>query len=131
MYKFSEYLADRGFSQEQPILVQLPGLNMVQQAQLDMKLHNNAIANQTFGTQSSQLSTDKGWKQSFIDIIQGRQTNPEIIRQTIDSIERDMDSHRNRLSDEKTGSNAWHRAWISVYEKWLQKLHTLGEFNGT
>lgn len=131
MYKFSEYLADKGFSQEQGILAQLPGLDMVQQAQLDMKLHDKAVVNQTFGSQGQQLVVDKGWKQKFIDIIQGREKNPESIQQTIDSIESDLESHRGRLSNRKTGSSAWHEAWIAVYTQWLQKLHqTLGVFNG-
>jgi hypothetical protein len=125
MYRFSEFLADKGYSQEQSVLLQLPKLDMVQQAQLDMKLHNDAIVNRTFGSQSQQLATDKGWKQRFIDIIQGKETNPEIIRQTIDNIEVDLESHRNRLSDRRTGSSAWHQAWIAVYEQWLQKLHQL------
>ena len=118
MYKFSEYLAD----QEQAILSQLPGLDMVQQAQLDMKLHNNAIANRTFGVDGSQkLASNKVWKQKFIEIIQGTETNPEIIRQTIDNIEDSLESHRNQ----DIGIPAWNDTWITVYEQWLRKLHQL------
>lgn len=125
MYKFSEYLANKGFSQEQAILSQLPGLDMVQQARLDMKLHNHAIANQTFGSQGQELAADKNWKQKFIDIIQGSERNPEIIQQTIDNIESDVESHRGRGSNRTTGSSAWHEAWIAVYMQWLQKLHQI------
>lgn len=132
MYKFSEYLADKGFSKEQAILSQLPRMDMVQQAKLDIQLHNDAIANQTFGLQGQQLVSDKGWKQRFIDIVQGKEHRPEIIQQTIDNIENDMESHRDRISNKKTGSSAWHEAWIAVYEQWLIKLQQLlGEFNGT
>ncbi len=128
MLLFKQWLLET----EQPVLAQLPHLDMVQQAQLDMKLHNDAIANRTFGPQGQQLADDKGWKQKFIDIIQGRETNPAVIQRTIESIENDLESHQGRLSDSKTGSAAWHQAWITVYTQWLQKLHQiLGEFNGT
>lgn len=131
MYKFSEFLVNKGFSKEQAILSQLLHMDMIQQAKLDISLHNNAIANQTFGLQGQQLNIDKGWKYKFIDIIQGKETSPETIQQTIDNIENDMETHQGRISNKKTGSSAWHEAWIAVYKQWLTKLQQLlGEFNG-
>lgn len=131
MYKFSEFLVNKGFSKEQAVLSQLPHMDMIQQAKLDISLHNDAIANHTFGLQGQQLNVDKGWKYKFIDIIQGKETSPEIIQQTIDNIENDMKTHQGRISNKKTGSSAWHAAWIAVYKQWLTKLQQLlGEFNG-
>ena len=132
MYKFSEYITNKGYAKEQVVLSQLPHLDMVQQAQLDMSLHNDAIANKTFGSQSNKLANDKVWKQEFINIIQGNENNPSIIQQTIDNIKNDLASHQNRFSDNKTGSDAWHLAWINVYKKWIKVLQQkLGAFNGT
>jgi hypothetical protein len=133
MHRFRDYLAKReGYSQEEDILARLPQMNMIQQAQLDQSLHQDAVAKGSFGQQSGMLSQDTAWKQQFIDIVQGKERRPEIIRQTIDIIRRDMRSHMNRNPNAKTGSNAWHRAWATVYQQWLEHLETLlGAFDGT
>lgn len=125
MYTFREYLADK----EQAILSQLPHMDMVQQAKKDMELHT--MTQGDFGYQGKQLVDDKVWKQHFIDIVQGKQRNPEVVSQTINKIEQDLASHE-RPADKKTGSDAWNQGWIAVYKQWLVKLHQiLGELNGT
>jgi hypothetical protein len=126
MHRFSDYIAAReGYSHEEPILSQLPSMDIVQQALLDKKLHQDAVGKGSFGSQSSTLSHDTDWKQKFIDIVQGRERRPEIIRQTIDIIRRDMQSHLGRVPNAKTGSDAWHRSWSVVYQKWLNKLNQI------
>jgi hypothetical protein len=133
MHRFRDYLAKReGYSQEDDILARLPSMDVVQQAMLDKSLHQDAVEKGSFGQQSGTLAQDTAWKQQFIDIVQGKERRPEIIRQTIDIIRRDMRSHLNRTPNVKTGSNAWHRAWAAVYQQWLDKLATIqGAIDGT
>ncbi len=126
--RFREYLE----SQEDQIISQLPYMNMVQQANLDQELHQDAINKGSFGQHSNALSKDINWKQVFTDIIQGKEQRPEVIRQTMDAINRDMQSHKNRIESVKMGSQSWHKAWVQVYEQWLEKLkNILGAIDGT
>lgn len=114
------------------VLSRLPTLDMVQQARLDMQLHDDALARNTFGRQGQFLKSDQSWKKKFIDIVRGEERSPEVIRQTINNIGRDLDTHRGRAESEKTGSADWHKAWIAVYGGWLEKLHQiLKEIDGT
>ncbi len=126
MYCFREYV------NELDIISQLPQLSPIQQVQLDISLHNDAVNKGTFGRQSSLLSNDSLWKHKLAEIFQGKEKNPEVIKQTIDIVEKDLNSHLGRPSSSKTGSLAWHQAWINVYQGWLRQLQAiLGALNGT
>lgn len=131
MLRFSDYLAEKqGYPNEELILSQLANMSLIQQALLDKKLHTNAI--QSGGFDSEQLSQDQHWKDRFIEILRGKVYDPETIVQTINIIKRDMKSHKNRNPSMKTGSAAWHSAWLQVYQNWLSHLENiLGALNGS
>jgi hypothetical protein len=129
---FWEYIQTASFPNERPLIAKLSKMTPVQQVQLDISLHNDAIKKNAFGHQSNQLLFDTQWKKRLIQIFQGAEKNPEIINQTIDIIGKDIDSHRNRSPNEKTGSSDWHNAWIAVYGNWIKQLQSiLGALHGS
>lgn len=120
MYRFAEYLS-KHYPQEAFVLKQLPRMDPIQQAQLDIELHRQAINTGQLGHQNV-LQTDQTWKQRFIDIMQGKESRSIIIQQTIDIIRNDLASHQGRQNNPLTGSELWHDAWIQVYRNWLNLL---------
>jgi hypothetical protein len=125
MYHFYEFLINKD---EIDLINRLPYLDPVQQAKIDIFLHKDAIQKGTFDKYNYLLGNDIGWKYKVIDIFQGKETDPKIIKQTIDIIRKDINSHMNRGDSRIIGSNNWHKVWIGVYEKWLD---ILGEKDGT
>lgn len=130
MHSFKEYLKNQEYSNEQEILSKLPNLNLVQQVQLDIALHNDAISKNTFYNQNRNLATDSLWKENLISIFQGKLNDPILIKKIIALLYRDIETHK-RSGNPITGSEIWHKTWIHVYSGWLNKLKTiLGAFNG-
>jgi hypothetical protein len=117
------------FSDTQAILDRLPSMDFEQQAELDKKLHNMAVNNNTFGMiGSSKLLSDKGTKTDFERILAGNR-DPNLIRLTISKLRDDQKDHAVYITQypdtEKTGNRAWHMAWMNVYERWIRWLNKL------
>lgn len=116
MHSFREY------AQEQDLLTQLPHMDPVQQAQTDIALHQDAINKGSFAGHNTELDNDTSWKSKFIDILQNKEQNPQVIQQVIAKIKQDIQTHLGRISDEKTGSQNWHQTWVNIYQNWIKTL---------
>jgi hypothetical protein len=120
-------LNKQGYSHETNILDLLPRLNPIQQVKIDIALNMNGI--DAFPGHSNLLVSDSQWKQKLIPVFQGKEKNPQVIQTLIGVVKNAIQSHKNRASNQLTGSAAWNQTWIHVYNQWLKKLHNLGEFN--
>lgn len=123
---FSDYLAQKGFSHETNILNILPQLQPLDQLNLDIKLNMNNI--DAFPNHRDLLISDSEWKKKLIPVFQGKEKNPTLIKTLIRVVHNAINSHKNRASNQLTGSAAWNKTWIKVYNQWLNHLHKiLGE----
>lgn len=120
---FSDYLANKGYSNEKDILWLLPRLDKVQQVEMDIKLNNNGM--DVFPKHKSLLSSDIGWKKQLIDVFQGGVDDPNLINSLIQVVKRGIASHKNRVSNQLTGSDRWNETWVQVYRQWLEELNKL------
>ena len=122
---FSNYLANKGYSNEKDILWLLPRLDKVQQVEMDIKLNNNGM--DVFPDSKSLLSSDIGWKKKLIDVFRGSVNDPNLINSLVKVVKRGIASHKNRVSNQLTGSDRWNETWVQVYHQWLKELYKLGE----
>lgn len=122
---FSDYLANKGYSNERDILWLLPRLDKVQQVEMDIKLNNNGM--DTFPQNKSLLNSDIGWKKQLIDVFKNGTNDPNLVKSLIAVVKRGTASHKNRASNQLTGSARWNETWIEVYNQWLKELHKLGD----
>lgn len=120
---FSGYLAKQGFSHETNILKILPELQPLDQLNLDIKLNMNNI--DAFPDHKDLLISDSAWKKKLIPVFQGKERNPNLIRTLIGVVKNAINSHKNRVSNQLTGSAAWNKTWIKVYEQWLHHLYKI------
>src|SRR3990167_6734431 len=101
----------------------LPNMNPVTQAKVDMELHKRAIAGDNFSPKDEGfLASDMGLKRRVIDAFNGRDKD---VKSIISGLRRDIGIHRQYLDsppDPVTGSHDWHRLWIDIYTKWIDKL---------
>lgn len=122
---FSDYLANKGYSNEKDILWLLPRLDKVQQVEMDIKLNNKGM--DTFPAHKSLLTSDINWKRRLIDVFRNGSADPELVKSLIAVVKRGIESHRNRVSNQLTGSDRWNETWIEVYKQWLKELYKLGD----
>lgn len=120
---FSDYLANKGYSNEKDILWLLPRLDKVQQVEMDIKLNNNGM--DVFPRHKSLLSSDIGWKKQLINVFRDGINDPDLINSLIQVVKRGIASHKNRVSNQLTGSDRWNETWIQVYKQWLEELNKL------
>jgi len=120
---FSDYLANKGYSNEKDILWLLPRLDKVQQVEMDIKLNNNGM--DVFPKHKSLLSSDIGWKKQLINVFRGSVNDPDLINSLIQVVKRGIASHKNRVSNQLTGSDRWNETWVQVYRQWLEELNKL------
>lgn len=120
---FSDYLANKGYSNEKDILWLLPRLDKVQQVEMDIKLNNNGM--DIFPDSKSLLSSDIGWKKQLINVFKGGVNDPNLINSLVQVVKRGIASHKNRVSNQLTGSDHWNEAWVQVYKQWLEELNKL------
>jgi len=120
---FSDYLENKGYSNEKDILWLLPRLDKVQQVKMDIKLNNNGM--DVFPKYKSLLSSDIGWKTQLIDVFKGSVHAPNLINLLIQVVKRGIASHKNRVSNQLTGSDRWNETWVKVYRQWLEELNKL------
>jgi|SRR5581483_8109435 len=124
---FSDYLRQKGYSNEDNILKILPQLSPVEQVKLDIKLNMNGI--DAFPGSSHLLVNNSRDKEGLIPIFQGKVKDTNIIRRYIDVVKQSKQSHMHRASNQLTGSHDWNNMWIKVYDQWLKVLYNLlGEY---
>jgi len=127
---FSDYLRQRGYSNENDILKLLPQLDPVDQVRLDMQLNMNGV--DTFPSSSHLLVTNSKDKAGLIPIFRGKVKNPQTIKYFIGVVNDSKKSHQQRAANQLTGSHAWNDTWIRVYDQWLKRLYKLlGEIHGS
>jgi hypothetical protein len=120
---FSDYLANKGYSNEKDILWLLPRLDKVQQVEMDIKLNNNGM--DVFPKHKSLLSSDIGWKKQLINVFRDGVNDPDLINSLVQVVKRGIASHKNRVSNQLTGSDRWNETWVQVYKQWLEELNKL------
>jgi len=118
-YQFADFV------HEHDLLRLLPTLDTIQQIELDIALHDNAIKSGNFDQHRSLLATDSKWKNKLIDVFRGKERNPKVISSLFHILHRDIHSHQGRVANKLTGSNRWNDAWAKVYKQWLEKLRKM------
>lgn len=118
---------ENAYPNEVPVLKSLQNDDMGRQADIDIDLHRQGQGR--FGREGDQfLAKDAGYKQSFKDIISGRERDDSVIEDTIRQLEFDRELHLAYLSQGPqpyTGSDVWHRRWVGVYDNWLKALRKI------
>ena len=112
--------------QEKKTVRQVQKADVIRQAEIDMELHDEGQGYDYFDDKQKQfLEEDKKLKQDFISIIKGEITSAKEIDRVIRGLEKDKGVHAQylqRKESEQTGSHAWHKHWMSVYDGWIAKL---------
>jgi hypothetical protein len=93
---------------------------------MDIALHDLAINADSFGEQgSAYLRENSELKLKVLELLQAPAVDPAQVTQAITGLRFCEDIHRQYLAMDpslKTGSHAWHKAWMSAYEEWIQAL---------
>lgn len=103
-------------------------LPLPDQVRVDMQLHDHYIKNtpNIKPLYKRQLQEDSSKKQTVLDIFEGRNTNPEDIKDSINRLERDREIHRRwATKGGRWGGKKWNNKWISVYDNWIDQLNIL------
>jgi hypothetical protein len=108
------------------LIQKLPTMSPVQQARVDIKLHEAALAEgDRFNTSGEIfLAKDMELKKLVIKAFTQGAT-PEEIKRIVSGLRNDIRIHNeylNQMPNPNTGSHEWHRAWIAVYLGWIQQL---------
>lgn len=132
---FRRFLSEDAFPHEIALLRRLPKMDMYSQAAEDQAIHDRAIAKGTFDAFGNNfLAKDKQLKQRFQILLQknrkGERIDPKEKAAVARLIHDDKEGHQSYISHGQftpdTGSEAWHHAWIDVYDKWLDWLNKMG-----
>jgi len=107
------------------IIKRIDELPIVEQIKLDIRLHDHYIATtpnikKRYAIQLQQNSLEK---QKVLDIFEGRNTNPEDIKYSIDMLLHGQELHRHwATKGGGWGGKAWNNKWVEIYDKWISKL---------
>lgn len=113
--------------------------DFIDQAKIDMDLHDQAMSNPNWTDSQKQfLMDDKKLKQRFIDIIEAGGGERSDIQRVIDGLKDDQKIHRDYMSrivlgepgekraiERNAGSWAWHDNWVNVYDGWIDELQRM------
>ena len=125
------------FSNELDDIKRIQSVNVIDQAEEDKKLHDNAIGTNRFDADQEEfLKQDRILKTQFQEIMKGNLTannkpiSSNYIQKIISGLIYDKKTHIHFLNQpeaENTGSHGWQRHWISVYDGWIAKLEQVKE----
>lgn len=113
--------------------------DFIDQAKIDMDLHDQAMSNTHWTDSQKQfLMDDKKLKQEFIDIIEAGGGERSDIQRVIDGLKDDQKIHRDYMSrivlsepaekkaiGKNAGSWHWHDNWVNVYDGWIDELQRM------
>lgn len=117
------------YTEEKEIIESVFGKTLQEQAELDIQLHREAIAQKRFTKKWRQLLLDDiVVKEKFIDIVVGNITDLRQINDVLLSLKFDQQCHKRYLCKRQscnTGSYEWHKTWIEVYDGWIEHLEKI------
>ncbi len=96
------------------------------QVRMDIALHDLAINADSFGEQgSAYLRENSELKLKVLELLKAPVVDSAQVTAAIEGLRACQDVHQQYLAMDptlKTGSHAWHKAWMSAYEEWIQVL---------
>ena len=108
------------------VIKNIDKLPISEQVKIDIKLNDIYISGkvgQPITTRVSFLKKNNIEKQKIIDILEGRNKNPEEIKKAIDVLTENQKIHKNWATKGGIfGGKEWNNKWIDIYENWKSQL---------
>ncbi|HUS04447.1 MAG TPA: SAP domain-containing protein [Dehalococcoidia bacterium] len=110
-------------SSAKTILSALDTLSPKEQVLVDMDLHRRYIEASKNKMAIEFLKKDTLEKQKILDIFEGKNKNPEDIKNAIGVLTRDQKIHQFWAArGGRFGGKEWNNKWISIYDNWKSQL---------